>query len=111
MDPELVCYNPSTGKSEGMGELKGGMIFEISPGMSRRLLMNKQREDGGLIVLEGLAEKVAFEIAVGRNALVWVKSGTVKETLMVGKALQETDQKMLRVEEQEKLVKKLLKQL
>ena len=77
-DPEIVCYNPSTGKSEGMGELKGGMVFDISMGMARRLLMAKQREDGGVAVLEEIAEKVAFEIAVGRNGKVWVKSGGVK---------------------------------
>lgn len=111
MDPELVCYNPSTGKGEGMGELKGGMVFELSLGLCRRLLMNKQREDGGIVVLEGLAESIAFEIAVGRNGMLWVKAGSVKETLVVGKAMQETDEKDLRIEEQEKLVKRLLKQL
>lgn len=111
MDPEIVCYNPSTGKSEGMGELKGGMVFDISLGMCRRLLMTRQREDGGIAVLEGIAEKVAFEIAVGRNGLVWVKAGSVKETLLVGKAMQEMDKAILGIEEQEKLVKKLLRSL
>ncbi|KAI4089312.1 MAG: hypothetical protein L6R37_008064 [Teloschistes peruensis] len=28
-DPEVACFNPSTGKSEGMGELKGGMRKEV----------------------------------------------------------------------------------
>ena len=111
MDPEIVCYNPSTGKSEGMGELKGGMVFDLSIGMCRRLLMSRQKEDGGIAVLESLAEKVAFEVAVGRNGLVWVKAGSVRETLLVGKALQETDKGVLRVDEQEKLARKLLKQL
>ncbi|CAD6585012.1 MAG: exosome non-catalytic core subunit rrp40 [Alectoria sarmentosa] len=108
-DPELVCYNPSTGKSEGMGELKGGMVFDVSLGMARRLLLARQREEGGLVVLEEMAEKVAFEVAVGRNGKVWVKSGGVKGTLLVGRALQETDREGLGVEEQGKLVKKLLR--
>ena len=94
-----------------MGELKGGMVFDLSIGMCRRLLMSRQKEDGGIAVLESLAEKVAFEIAVGRNGLVWVKAGSVRETLLVGKALQETDKGVLRVDEQEKLARKLLKQL
>jgi exosome complex component RRP40 len=111
MDPEIVCYNPSTEKSEGMGELVGGMVFEISLGMARRLLANRQKEEGGIIVLEGLAEKVAFEIAVGRNGLVWVKAAGLKETLTVGKALQETDREYLGLESQEKLVRKLLREL
>ncbi|KAL2037886.1 hypothetical protein N7G274_009361 [Stereocaulon virgatum] len=108
-DPEIVCYNPSTGKSEGMGELKGGMVFDVSMGMARRLLMAKQREDGGVAVLEEIAEKVAFEIAVGRNGKVWVKSGGVKETLLVGRALQEADVLGLTVEEQVKLVRKMIR--
>lgn len=111
MDPEIVCYNPSTGKSEGMGELKGGTVFDLSQGTCRRLLMSRQREDGGIAVLESLAEKLAFEIAVGRNGLVWVKGGSIKETLSVGRALQETDKGSLTIEEQEKLARKLLKQL
>ena len=111
MDPELVCYNPSTGKSEGMGELKGGTALELSLGMCRRLLMNRQKEDGGVVVLEDLATRIAFEVAVGRNGLVWVRAGTIKETLAVRKALQETDSGYLQIPEQEKLVKKLLRQI
>ena len=94
-----------------MGELKSGMVFEISLGMARRLLLAKQREEGRIAVLEEIAEKIAFEIAVGRNGKVWVKSGGVKETLLVGKALQETDTQVLGLDEQVKLVRKLLKQV
>lgn len=92
-----------------MGELKGGMVFDVSMGMARRLLMAKQREDGGVAVLEEIAEKVAFEVAVGRNGKVWVKSGGVKETILVGKTLQEADVQGLTVEEQVKLVRKMIK--
>lgn len=111
MDPEIVCYNPSTEKGEGMGELVDGMVFDVSRGMARRLLANRQKEEGGISVLEDLAEKVAFEIAVGRNGQVWVKAAGVKETLAVGKALQETDKESLGLQSQEKLVRKLLMDL
>ncbi|KAL8718462.1 MAG: hypothetical protein Q9225_004410 [Loekoesia sp. 1 TL-2023] len=111
LDPEIVCYNPSTGKGEGMGELKGGMVFDVSLGMARRLLLNKQRDEGGLVVLDDIAEQVAFEIAVGRNGKVWVKANGVRETLLVGKALQDTDREALKVDEQRKMVKKLLRQI
>ncbi|KAL9126366.1 MAG: hypothetical protein Q9217_004568 [Psora testacea] len=107
--PELLCYNASTGKSEGMGELKGGMLFDVSLGMARRLLMARQREEGGIQVLDEIAEKVAFEVAVGRNGKVWVKSGGVREVMVVGKALQETDKEGLGMDEQKKLVRKLIK--
>lgn len=94
-----------------MGELKGGMVFDVSLGMARRLLLARQREEGGIAVLEEIAEKVAFEVAVGRNGKVWVKSGGVRETLLVGRALQETDTEGLGLEEQAKLVKKLLRRM
>lgn len=103
IDPELVCVNPSTGKGEGMGELKGGMVFSISLGMARRLLAKKKEGmdvGGGLMVLEEIAKKLAFEVAIGRNGLVWVKAEGVRETLLVGKALQEADTAILGVEEQ-----------
>lgn len=95
--------NPSTGKGEGMGELKGGMVFSISLGMARRLLAKKKEGmdvGGGLMVLEEIARKLAFEVAIGRNGLVWVKAEGVRETLLVGKALQEADKAILGVEEQ-----------
>ena len=111
MDPEILCYNPSTGKKEGMGELKGGMLFDVSLGMARRLLLAKQRDEGGIAILEEVAERVAFEVAVGRNGKVWVKSGGIRETLLVGRALQETDRQVLTVDEQVKLAKKMLQQL
>ncbi|KAL8701378.1 MAG: hypothetical protein Q9201_004947 [Fulgogasparrea decipioides] len=111
LEPEIACYNPSTGKSEGMGELKGGMIFDVSLAMARRLLLNKQREEGKLVVLEEIAEQVAFEVAVGRNGKVWVKANGVKETILVGNALQDTDREALSLDEQRKLVKKLLRQI
>lgn len=89
-----------------MGELKGGMVFDVSLGMARRLLMKSK--DGGIVFLNALAEKVAFEIAVGRNGKVWIKGENVKDTLLVGKVLEETDNGCLDVEEQKKLVRKLL---
>ncbi len=91
--------------------MKGGMVFDVSMGMARRLLMTKQREEGKIAVLEELGEKVAFEIAVGRNGKVWVKAGGVKETLIVGRALLDTDSQALGVEEQVKMVTKILRQV
>ncbi|MCJ1381462.1 exosome non-catalytic core subunit rrp40 [Xylographa soralifera] len=111
MDPEITCCNPSTGKSDGMGELKEGMVFEVSLGIARRLLLAKQRDEGGLVILEEIAEKIPFEVAVGRNGKVWVNSKGVKEILLVGKALQETDKQGLNIDEQKKLVKRLLKSI
>jgi exosome complex component RRP40 len=108
MDPEVECVSSSTGKSEGLGPLTGGMIFNISLGMARRMMMAKSAEQGGLVILEELgAAGVAFEIAVGRNGKVWVDSKTVKTTLAIGRAIQETDEKNLSIDDQKKLARKL----
>ena len=87
------------------------MVFDVSLGMARRLLLSRQREDGGVMVLEGIAEQIAFEVAVGRNGRVWVSAESIRQVLVVGKALQETDSQGLGLQAQEKLVRKLLRDL
>lgn len=110
MDPELECVSASTGKSDGLGPLLGGMLFTVSLAMARRLMLPKPAEQGALVVLEELGDAgVPFEIAVGRNGRVWIDSKSVKTTLLIGRALQETDEGRLGVEEQKKLAKKVVK--
>ncbi|KAI9671604.1 MAG: exosome non-catalytic core subunit rrp40 [Trizodia sp. TS-e1964] len=109
MDPELECVNPATGKADGLGPLKGGMVFDISGGMARRLMMGSPGEQGGVVVLEELAARLPFEVAVGRNGRVWVSSASLSATLAVGRAIQETDRGRLGADEQRRLVKRLLK--
>lgn len=107
MDPELECVSSSSGKSEGLGPLTGGMLFTVSLGMARRLMLPNPAEQGNLVILEELgAAGIPFEIAVGRNGKVWIDSKSVKNTLLIGNALQDTDQKRLKVDEQKKLAKK-----
>jgi len=110
MDPEIECVSASTGKSDGLGPLTGGMLFNISLGMARRLMLSKPAEQGALVILEELGSAgVPFEIAVGRNGKLWVDSKNVKTTLAIGTAIQDTDQKRLGVEEQKKLAKKVVR--
>jgi len=112
MDPELECVTSSTGKSEGLGPLIGGMLFNVSLGMTRRLMFSKPAEQGGLVILEELGGAgVPFEIAVGRNGKVWVDSKSVKTTLGIGRAIQDTDSKGLNLEEQKKLAKKVVREV
>jgi exosome complex component RRP40 len=107
-DVELEGFNSATGKSEGMGQLKGGMVFEVSPAFARRLMMGKK---GGVMILEGVGEKIRFEVAVGRNGRVWVDSGNVKTTASIGKLLTDSDEKSWSEEDQEKALKKALKDM
>ncbi|TKA23977.1 hypothetical protein B0A50_06483 [Salinomyces thailandicus] len=111
-EAEIECFNASTGKSEGMGPLKDGMLFQISPAFARRLMMGADkdgRSKGGVIVLEEVGQKVRFEVAVGRNGKVWIDSGSVRETLAVGKLLVQCDEQGWDEDAQKKMVKKLLK--
>lgn len=114
MDPEIECVHPTTGKGDGLGPLKGGMLFDISLGMARRLMAPRMKEQGGLVLMELLAEKIPFEIAVGRNGKLWVNAGDsgagVKGTLAVGKAVVEADAKGLRLAEQRKLASTILRE-
>lgn len=111
-DAELECVSVNTGKAEGLGPLAGGMVFSVSLGMARRLLMPRPADEGGLVVLRELeAAGAAFETAVGRNGKVWVESNSVKTVVAVGRALAETDGKNLSVEMQKKLVRKIIKDM
>lgn len=112
MDAELECVSSSTGKADGLGPLgNGGMLFDVSLGMARRLMMPSQG-NGGVVVLEELAAAgLQFETATGRNGRFWVDSDSVKTVLAVGRAVQDTDERNLGVEEQRKLVKKVIKEL
>jgi len=112
MDPELECVSQATGKSEGLGPLTGGMLFDISLGMARRLMLARPGEQGKVVVLEEFGEGgVGFEAAIGRNGRLWLEAKNVKATLAIGRAVKETDEKNLTVEEQKKLVKKLIREL
>lgn len=83
-------------------------MFKISLGMARRLLAGKK---GGVVVLEGLSEKMGFEVAIGRNGVLWVDGGNVKNTLAVGRAVQEVDEQALDERGQRKVVERVLKKL
>lgn len=112
MDAELECVSSSTGKADGLGPLNGGMLFNISLGMSRRLMMPKVVESGRVVVLDELANAgLQFETATGRNGRFWVDSDKAATVLAVGRAIRETDERHLGVDDQKKLVKKLIKEL
>ncbi|TKA78236.1 hypothetical protein B0A55_04785 [Friedmanniomyces simplex] len=111
-DVEIECFNSATGKAEGMGPLKGGMLFDVRPAFARRLMMGTDKEGtskGSVVVLEEVGEKVKFEVAVGRNGRVWVDSGSVRETVLIGQLLRMADEEGWGVEAQRKAVKKALR--
>lgn len=113
-DTEMQCVNPASGKAEGMGPLKNGMLFNVTPAFTRRLMMGVDKDGqnkGGLVVLEELGEKLRFEVAVGRNGKVWVDGTNVKETLMIGRLLIRADEQRWDLTTQRKMVKKALQDI
>lgn len=108
-DVELECVSATSGKSDGLGPLKGGMLSDVSLDFARRLMMSGNK--GGVNVLESIGEKIHFEVALGRNGKVWIGGSGVRETLAIIRVLKETDEKMLDLGGQGKLVKNVLKDL
>lgn len=110
LDTELECVDTTTGKSEGLGPLLGGMVFAVSQLMARRLLMSSA-DKSGVAVLAALGEEgLSFETAVGRNGRLWVNSEDGARTVvLVGRAITATDAQNLDVRQQRALVKKLVR--
>lgn len=71
----------------------------------------KARENGQVVILERLGAKWQFEVAIGRNGLIWidVPGGDVERVIAIGNAVVECDEKRLTIEEQEKLAAGLLR--
>lgn len=75
VETELECFDAETGKDGGFGLLSDeGYIFDVLMSFARELLFNHS-----LPVLEKLALRCQFEIAVGINGKVWLKCGDGSE--------------------------------
>ena len=101
IEPEIECVDPTTGKSAGFGELKGGLLVEgLSMLWCRRLMKEKRG------VLAEIGVHVGFQCAVGMNGRVWVDAGDVGKTVLVARAIKEAEG--LSDDEIRKLVKRLV---
>jgi exosome complex component RRP40 len=85
MEAELECFNPSTGKADEYGELKGGFVIKVSLGLSRRLMNPKT------LILRLLCQNFRFEAAVGMNGKVWIKSDSAKQTILICNAIKNSE--------------------
>lgn len=125
---EITCVNPATGKSEpgGLGQINGGMVFDVSTGMAARLLRasssSTDDDEGvdGIVLFSELGKKLetygGFELAVGRNGKVWVNcpeagDAAFKVIIAIGQCLQKTDDNNLDQTDQRKLVAKTLRDM
>eukprot|EP00042_Codosiga_hollandica_P016723 m.43577 g.43577 ORF g.43577 m.43577 type:complete len:241 (+) comp46750_c0_seq4:1-723(+) len=76
MEPELACTE-SSGAAQGLGPLVDGYMFACTTGLARRLLSSDST------ILSALGRRFQFEVAVGMNGRVWVKSGTAQHTIII----------------------------
>ncbi|KAG5357634.1 Exosome complex component RRP40 [Yarrowia sp. C11] len=77
VEAEIECIDPQSGKAGGYGELKDGFCFDAPIAFTRQLLFK------GHTVLDTIGELVPFEIAIGVNGKIWVKSEDVPTTLKI----------------------------
>lgn len=83
VDVEIECLDPTTGKDGGFGLLDGGYVFDVNLGFARTLLFDVNHP-----ILNHLVKKCKFEIAIGLNGKVWLKTEEVKYTLAASKAIE-----------------------
>ncbi|OCF30625.1 exosome complex component RRP40 [Kwoniella heveanensis CBS 569] len=95
MEPEIECFDPNTGKAEGFGELKGGLMVTCSLQLCRKLLNPK------FPVLPTLAASIPFEIAVGLNGRVWFKTETVSESIALKRIIEGVDSGHIKAEKED----------
>lgn len=104
MEPELECFDATTGKAAGYGELKNGyMITGLSLSHCRKLILPKNT------LLQTLGSYIPFEIAVGMNGRVWVNSENLSTTVLICTAIRNSE--FMSDEEQIKYCKDLIKKL
>mmetsp|Transcript_9236 Transcript_9236/g.21366 ORF Transcript_9236/g.21366 Transcript_9236/m.21366 type:complete len:296 (+) Transcript_9236:29-916(+) len=88
MDPELTCMVASGPRKDWMtgqslyGELKGGLLFQVSLGLADELLA------ADCPVLLAVARSIAFELAVGANGFVWVNAAKTEEIVAIKSAIE-----------------------
>ncbi|OWB78743.1 hypothetical protein B5S32_g2943 [[Candida] boidinii] len=84
LDVEIECIDPTTGKDGGFGVLEGGYLFDVKLGYARYLLFNESSE-----LFNKLVTKVKFEIAIGVNGKVWIKTDDIKSTIACSRSIKE----------------------
>lgn len=89
-EPELSCVDATSGKSDGLEELKAAagdvaMVWPVSLGLARSLLRPQHA------LLRHVAAHFSFEAVVGANGLVWVRTATPAQAVALGHVLRAAD--------------------
>jgi exosome complex component RRP40 len=81
MEPEIECFNSTTERSEGYGELKDGFLITCSLGHCLRLLRPNAA------ILRALGQHIPFELAIGVNGRIWLRADSIDHTIIVANAI------------------------
>ncbi|QPG75893.1 hypothetical protein FOA43_003279 [Brettanomyces nanus] len=76
VDVELSCIDATTGKEGGFGVLSDGLVFDVKLAFARYLLFNSDAE-----IFTQLVKRCKFEIAIGVNGRIWIKTDDIKTTI------------------------------
>lgn len=79
-EPEVSCVD-NFSKAAGMGLLDGGMMIQISLNCVRKITTKD------CVLVKSLGKHLPFEIACGMNGRVWIKAGSIKNTITVCNAI------------------------
>lgn len=85
IEAEIECFDASSGKAAGFGELKNGYIFTVSLAFARQLLFK------GHQVLTSIGERTAFEIAIGMNGKIWIDAPDAKTIWKISQCIQKAE--------------------
>ena len=81
MEPELVCVD-LFGKRGKLGVLQeDGFVFTCSLNLIRKIL-NPQ-----CTLLKLLGSKIPYDVALGMNGKIWLKTNSIKETIVIRNAI------------------------
>ncbi|WFD32181.1 exosome non-catalytic core subunit rrp40 [Malassezia sp. CBS 17886] len=90
-EPELSCVDATTGKAQGLGELKSAgdtsaMLWPVS------LALTQSMSNPRHTLLSRIAEHFPFEAAIGVNGLVWTAAASAPRVVALGRLLRDADQ-------------------
>uniref|UniRef100_M4B8R8 Ribosomal RNA-processing protein 40 n=1 Tax=Hyaloperonospora arabidopsidis (strain Emoy2) TaxID=559515 RepID=M4B8R8_HYAAE len=92
VEPEITCEAPpSVTKKDWMtglaiyGELNDGYVFKTSIGLAKSLLHDNCQ------VLASLSKRLAFEVAVGVNGVVWINAKTAKNITIISNSIMNSE--------------------
>jgi exosome complex component RRP40 len=84
LEPELVCVD-SQGKKGKLGQLNGGLVFNCSVNLVRKLLNEKCQ------LLKLLSKELSYEITAGINGRIWINTKHMKEAIALREVLLEAE--------------------